>query len=244
MVKLFEGAVKNWKSVLLFLVFSLVFWLLEFVLQYYFLVPLDPLVPDQFGAAMVRSFAFSGATFFSAALLCSSIFRWFPRYAKHWPLRRSLGVMGFVFILMHSFSVVNFYFGGDPTGLYWSLNPFENPLIFGILAMPLFFVITITSTDWAMRKLGANWKTVQRLVYFAFMLSVFHFLIINPPALMNIAGYLLILVTFLALAGELYWFLKMGLQKKFSGTGSLIGFLIIFLYLLFIYFAFIVPKPM
>src|SRR3989344_8293117 len=246
MAKLFEGARQNKKFVAKFILFALIFWLLQFSFQYYFAVPNEPESSLFKGAgnllqtSLVRSLAFSGATFFAIALLLSSFFRWKPNYAKYWHVRRSFGVMGFVFIFFHFQSVLNFYFLGNLFALLPSINPFLNPIVFGLLAFPIFFLMFLTSTDWAFDKLGAKkWKTLHRLVYFGFMFGVFHFLLINPPILMSFPGYLLILITFSALAGELYWFIQTVLTKKSSTLATIIGILIILLYLLLGYFAFI-----
>ncbi|MBI4044185.1 MAG: ferric reductase-like transmembrane domain-containing protein [Candidatus Diapherotrites archaeon] len=233
MARLFEGALKNWKFVLKFLVFSVVFWLLEFAYQFYVLEP------ENFPSALIRSFAFSGATFIGLALLSSVLFKFKPVYAKYWHVRRSLGVTGFVFIIGHALSVTLFVFKGDVSQVFFSLNPIENPMIFGVIGYMVFLVMALTSTDWAMQKIGAaRWKTIHRLVYFGYFAAVFHFLTINQPALFNLAGYLLLAVTFLVLAGELYWFVKIAGKNKFSTLGAKIGFLLILLYLVFAYLVF------
>ncbi|MDO8633714.1 MAG: ferric reductase-like transmembrane domain-containing protein [archaeon] len=233
MARLFEGAMKNWKFVLEFLVFSVVFWLLQFVYQFYVVIP------GQFSFALIRAFAFSGATFIGLALLSSVFFKFRPVYAKYWHVRRSLGVAGLVFIAGHSLSVVNLLFGGDVSQVFFSLNPIENPMIFGVVGYLVFLVLALTSTDWAMEKIGpARWKTIHRLVYFGYFAAVFHFLAINQSALLNLAGYLLLAVTFLVLAGELYWFVKIAGKNKFSTLGAKIGFLLILLYLVFAYLVF------
>lgn len=236
MVKLFEGAVKNLKFVIGFIVFSLIFLLLEFAYQFYILIP------GEFIGSVIRSSALSGATFIGGALFSSSLFKLHPLWAKYWYVRRSLGVMGFVFIVVHFLSVFNFLFQRDFSALIWNLNPFENPIIFGLLAFPIFFLMAITSTDWAVEKLNPKrWKTIHRLVYFGYLFAVFHFLTINPEILMNIAGYLLLLVTFLALAGELYWFINTAKKYSFRSLGTIIGLTVILLYLLFFFIAFILP---
>lgn len=233
---LFEGARKNWKFVLKFLVVSIVFWLLQFAYQQYVLNN------EMVEISIVRSFALAGATYFGFALLSSTIFKWKPAWNRYWYVRRSFGVMGFVFILFHVFAVISFYYSGDISGVFYSLNPFENPIIFGVIAFPIFFIMAVTSTDWATMKLGARWKMLHRMVYFGYLASVFHFLLINPKSLMNAAGYLLIATTFSVLAGELFWFIKTVRKKNFSTIGTAIGILLIFVYLIITYFAYLAPK--
>ena len=236
MPKLFEGAAKNWRFVAKFAVFSVAFWLLEFLFQTTFVSPIN------LGFALVRSFGFSAATFISLALLSSVVFKFFPEFARYWHVRRSLGVMGYIFLSFHVFFAVRFFYNGNVFSAFFSLNPFENPVIFGAIANPVFFVMALTSTDWAVQKLGGkNWKAIHRLVYFAFFATVAHFLTINPPMLMNAAGYLLLLAAFLALAGELFWFVKTAAKNGFLTLGTKIGFLAILLYLIVAFIVFIAP---
>ena len=228
---MFEGAFKNWKFVLKFLLFSFVFWLLQFSYHYYFVS--GGLIELSF----IRSFAFSGATFIGLSLLSSILFKFKPVLARHWDIRRSLGVTGFIFIIFHFFSVVILGFKGDASQIFFSLNPFNNLILFGLLAFLIFLIVFLSSNDFAVKKLGyKKWKAIQRLVYFAYWAAVTHFALINPSALMNLSGLLLILVTVLVLLGELYWFLKTASQKNFKSLGALIGAIIIVLYLISIYF--------
>ncbi|MBI4181938.1 MAG: DM13 domain-containing protein [Candidatus Aenigmarchaeota archaeon] len=219
-----------------FLAFSLVFWGLEFAYQWYVLIP------GEVGGALVRSFALAGATFFGLALCSSAVFRWKPRWVKYWYVRRSLGVMGFVFIILHFVSTQQFLFNWDLPALFWSLDPFQNPVLFGLAAMPIFFLLAITSFDWAVDKLGQRkWKAIHRLVYFGYLFSVFHFLLINPALLLNPAGYLLLAVTALAVGGDLYWFIRTVVAKKSSKLGIAVGVLVILLWLVFGYLGFVAP---
>jgi glycine/D-amino acid oxidase-like deaminating enzyme/nitrite reductase/ring-hydroxylating ferredoxin subunit/DMSO/TMAO reductase YedYZ heme-binding membrane subunit len=234
--KMFEGAMRDWKFVLGFILLSLMFWGLQFAYQYFVLIP------GELQGALVRSFALSGATYFGFALFSSIVFKFRPPLGQYWYIRRAFGVMGFAFIFFHVFTVIRFFFGGDPSGAFYSLNPFENPIVFGALAYPVFFVMFLTSTDWAVGKLGAaRWKIVHRLVYFGYLFSVFHFILINPELLMNPAGYLLLAITALTLGGELFWWFKTVSKRNFSSLGTYIGILVIALYLLFSYFAFLAP---
>lgn len=225
MTRLFENAKRNWKSVFFFIFLSVLFWLLEFALQWYWLSP------QQMAFSLVRSFGFSAATFLALALFLSALFKWKPLWNKYWPLRRNLGVMGTVFLLLHfwfAFSGMDF----DFSFFFFSLDPFQNPLLPGLLALVLFLIVTLVSNDWLQEKLGGkNWKRIQQLVYLAFWASVVHFLSINPPMLQNPAGYLVLLVTALALFGELYWFVRMMLAKRAGKKALLVGLLLVALYL-------------
>ncbi len=237
MAKMFEGAIKNWKSVLIFLLFSVIFWLAQFAWQYF--DPANAGFPiEVYKIALVRSFAFTGTTFIAAALLSSVIFKFRPKFAVHWPTRRNFGVVGTFFVIAHIFAATGLYFAFNLSQVYFSLDPFVNPIIFGALALPIFIIVSIVSTDWVQQKLGANWKTVQRLVYIAFMFAIFHFTKQNPAALAGPPWLLLAAVTILAIVGELYWFIKITIDRKKITAGTLIGAAIILLYLATGYFSF------
>lgn len=230
---LFEGAARNWKFVLGFVALSIALWLAQFAYQFYAVSAGDV------GSSLVRSFAFTGATMIGASLFSSALFKWVPGLARHIPVRRSLGVVGAFFIFLHVLGALNFMLAWDASLVFVALNPFQNPLIFGMLALPIFAIMALTSTDWAVGRLGFNrWKSVHRLVYVGYLLAVFHFLLVNPPALMNAAGYALIAMTFLAVAGELFWFVKTVWLRKSSPAGVAVGTGIIFLWMLFLYLAY------
>lgn len=231
MVKLFEGARKDWRYVAKISLAAIAFWVLQFAYQFFFLVP------GEIAGALVRSFALAGATMISFALIIGPLSKIVPKY-NFVPHRRAVGVWGFSFILMHISSVVNFYFLGDVTGLYYDLNPYVNPIIFGIMAAALFVPMYLTSTDWAVEKLGfKKWKMVHRMVYLAYIFSVLHYTQINPALLENLAGYLLIAATVAAFGLELAAFAKSALQNpKRIGVG--IGIAIILLAAVLFYFAY------
>lgn len=230
MVRLFEGAVRNWRFVLGFVVLSVLAWAAEFAYQFYGFSQGEA-VPS-----IIRASSLAGATFIGLSLLSSSVFKWIPRYARYWYVRRSLGVVGVCFSLVHVFFVMSSLLGWNFGLLFASLNPFENPLVLGVLALPILIAMTLTSTDWAVQRMGfPRWKALHRLVYLAYLFVVFHFLLTYPDALMNLAGYILIAVTLAALAGELFWFVKTVWLKRAGLFGSLFGIIMIFLWLVFGY---------
>lgn len=200
-----------------------VYWFTEFLMQRLWLAADDPTV------ASVRSFAFAGTTLVSAALFSSVLFRWVPRWAQYWRFRRYLGVAGFILIAFHVWGAMYFYFNFDFATIYFSLNPIENPIVFGSIAFYILFLMAITSTDWAMQKLTPKvWKTLHRFVYVAYVAAIFHFLKAAPDGvLMTPPGYLLIGITLAALFGHLYWFFKIIAKKQFRSLGAFVGYAII-----------------
>lgn len=213
-----------WRQLFQFSVVPIVFWLVQFIVQYFWLAR------GEVGRSLARSFALAGATLIGAALFSSAIFRFYPPWAEHWRIRRYLGVSGAVLVSMHALSVYYFYFQMRVSDAYYSLNPFENPIVFGSFALFIFIVMACTSTDWMVEKLTPKWwKRIHRLVYLAYMASILHFILINPKLLANPPGVLLLLVTFLAVLGEVCWYVKIAMADKFKTVGSFVGLALIVL---------------
>lgn len=216
---------RHWRALLFFSLGATLFWLAEFLYQYFVLIP------KELPGSLVRSFALTGATLIGAAFFSSALFKWIPRWAQYWRYRRYLGVSGFVFIVGHVWSVYHFFFNYDVRAVYWSFDPIENPLVFGTIAFTLFFAMATTSTDWAVQFLKPkNWKRLHRVAYIAYWATIFHFTLVNPMLLENPAGYLLLAMTALALFGQFYWFVRT-LMKRRNIVGALVGLTVIVLYL-------------
>lgn len=208
---------------------TLGFWLLQFLYQYYVLVP------GELAGAFVRSFALAGATLIAAAVAIGPLAVVFPKRNFIY-LRRTFGVAGFTLAALHVASVMTFFFNWNVTFLFFDLNPFKNPLLFGAFAFLIFSVLFATSTDWAVRRLSyGTWKTLHRLIYFAFIATVLHYGLINPALLENPPGYLLIGMTVAAFGLDLAAFykkVKSGQAGKGAYVGAAIALLALVLFLL------------
>ncbi len=219
MPRLFQGARQDWRYTLKSIALGLLFWAIQLLYQFYVLIP------GEIKGSIVRGSALAGATLIGIALLIGPLARLFPRrnYVRH---RRTFGVLGFTFIIIHTMAVIAFLFNFDIGGLVFERNPYANPIIFGLLAFYIYIPLYLTSTDWATRKLGfRKWKAIHRLVYIAWILSVLHFVQINPKLLFNPAGYLLLIVTALVFIFEITAFIWH--VKAKGGPGKYIGALII-----------------
>ena len=229
----FDGAKRDWKFLTVFILLSVVFWFVQFLYQYYYYSPQD------LSLSLIRSFSLTGSTLVAFALLSSVIFKFRPRLAKYWYVRRAFGVMGFVFLSLHSRNVIEYLFEGNYLGIFFSLNPFYNPIIFGVGAITILFFMAITSFDWMVSKLTQKrWKMIHRFVYIALLFGLLHATLMNVDALMTPFGYLLIITTVLVLLGQLYWYIKISSRYNFRSTGTYIGAAIILLYISLIYYAF------
>lgn len=109
---------------------------------------------------------------------------WWPKFLRKYTyLRRHLGVVTFLYLLMH----ITFYVlkEGD-VGVAVSQVFEKTYLIFGILAFLIVTALTITSNNYSVRKLGRNWKKLHKLVYVALGLVIVHFVLIEKDDWMEI----------------------------------------------------------
>lgn len=194
---------KYWDNVWIFFIFAVAFWAIEFCFQYFWLSA------GHLDQSLIRSCALTGATFFAFALLSSAIFKCFPRTAIHWQVRRHFAVSAFVFLVVHAAFVTWFYYKFNIAQEYATLNPFENPIVFGALALPILFIMAATSTEYAMNKLTPKvWKSLHHLIYVGFILSLLHMGLINPDLLNSPPGYLLVALLVATISSQIYCFFK------------------------------------
>jgi methionine sulfoxide reductase heme-binding subunit len=95
-----------------------------------------------------------------------------PRPWLKWLLfrRRALGVSAFGYAVLHLIFYVIDMGNLDDMLAEWTMPGIWT----GWAAMLVFVPIALTSNDAAMRALKANWKSVQRLVYAAALLTLLH----------------------------------------------------------------------
>lgn len=90
------------------------------------------------------------------------------------PLRRPLGLYAFLYVSLHLLTFVWLDYG-----LNWAFivdGIFEQPYVLvGFTAYLLLIPLAATSTKWAMRRLGKNWKRLHKLVYLIGILGIIHF---------------------------------------------------------------------
>ncbi|HSB46440.1 MAG TPA: FAD-dependent oxidoreductase [Candidatus Bilamarchaeum sp.] len=229
--KLFDGARKNIGYVLKASALALLFWALQFSYMYFVSIP------GQLERSIILASSFSGATLIGIALMLGPIAVLFPKYNQvgH---RRTFGVWGFTFIITHA-TIASLFYMFTPDSFLFDLNPYSNPIVFGALAFMLYIPLYVTSTDWAISRLGVrNWKSVHRIVYLAYLFSTLHYIRINPELFWNLSKALLMAVTVSAYSLELAAYAKyMGKRRTLGNT--LYGAALIALGIMLLYFAFI-----
>jgi sulfoxide reductase heme-binding subunit YedZ len=124
-----------------------------------------------------------------------------------WPLRfrRLVGLYAFFYACLHlaTYLVLDL-------GAYWQqvfADIVKRPYItVGFAAWLLLLPLALTSTRWAMRRLGRRWGLLHRAVYAAAALAVLHFLWLVKSDLREPGVYAAILALLLGL--RLYWRLR------------------------------------
>ena len=132
------------------------------------------------------------------------------------PLRRTLGLAGFFYALAHLLTWGVLDLGLDGAAVLEDLT--ERPYVMaGMAAFTLFLVLAITSTRAWMKRLGARWTRLHRLVYPAAGLAVLHhFWLIKAdyrPAIVH--GMLLALL----LGARVVWSARRG-KRTAVGAGA------------------------
>ena len=106
-----------------------------------------------------------------------------PRLVR---FRRTIGLFAFAYVLLHltNYVVTDQWFDWAAIGKYILKRPF---ITVGMLAFVLLVPLAVTSTNWALRKLGpVRWRRLHRLTYLIVPLGVIHYLMLvkadhQPP---------------------------------------------------------------
>lgn len=163
-------------------------------------------------------YALVSITFLYFTLLATPLTQAFPGlpfrvvYIK---ARRALGVSAFVFGVLHA-SISYFVLLGGLAGISVLDTRSLTAVIFGFLALTILSLLTATSVNFMVRRLGSRWKPLHRLVYAAAVLILIHGTLLgtqlsNPwhPITLTVYGAVVFLLVLEGL--RIYRFL----QKKF-----------------------------
>lgn len=90
-------------------------------------------------------------------------------------LRKPLGLYSFLYVCLHLLVFMVADYGLD-WGLIWQAVAEKRYVLAGFAAFLLLLPLALTSTRWAMRRLGRWWKRLHWLIYPAGVLAVAHFL--------------------------------------------------------------------
>ncbi|MDO8633752.1 MAG: ferric reductase-like transmembrane domain-containing protein [archaeon] len=136
----------------------------------------------------------------SCALVVGPLSKMFPKtFGKFLLYRKDAGIAGFLFAILHSAYSLFVIYGLDPNKMLFA-NPKWIGFVAAVLAFGIFFLMAITSTAEAVKKMGyIKWKLLQTTGYVALFFAIVHFLVleIKPGKGLDVRPYGLV---FLALA--------------------------------------------
>lgn len=145
----------------------------------------EALFPLPAPTAFTRFFALSAYLLLCVSLMIGPLVVLRPKeFVQLMEPRRAVGIACFIFVLLHVLLAVSIGFGGNIGVLFYGANMWV-----ATLATLILLALTLTSSDYAIRKLGpAAWKNIQRLNYLAFALASLHFISYATGLFVNVNG--------------------------------------------------------
>lgn len=101
--------------------------------------------------------------------------RLWPRLSWLIKFRRLLGLFAFFYATLHLLTWIALYNGFDPAAMAADFVK-RRYITMGITAWLLLLPLAVTSTNWAIRKMGGkNWNRLHKLVYAAAVCGIIHY---------------------------------------------------------------------
>lgn len=120
------------------------------------------------------------------ALLCTPLNTIF-KLKQALKIRRALGLYAFLYATIHFllFAGVDYRFNLE----FILADTAKKPFVWvGLTTLLILLVLAVTSFQWAMKRLGKNWKSLHRLVYLAGVLDVIHYAWAKKANLFALSG--------------------------------------------------------
>jgi sulfoxide reductase heme-binding subunit YedZ len=109
------------------------------------------------------------------SLAITPVRRLFPRLSWLIKFRRLLGLFAFFYATVHMLAYVALYSGFDVNTMAADIAK-RRFITVGVAAWLLLLPLALTSTNWAIRKLGGKrWNRLHKLVYVAAVFGVIHY---------------------------------------------------------------------
>lgn len=119
--------------------------------------------------------------------------------------RRLLGLFAFFYGTIHMLAYVALYAGFDVNAMLADIEK-RRFITIGVAAWLLLLPLALTSTNWAIRKLGGkNWNRLHKLVYVAAVCGVIHYWWQVKPGVLSPLRLTLVLGVLLAARPVLAW---------------------------------------
>ena len=130
---------------------------------------------------LTQAYAFLAVIYLYISILASPLYIVFPTFpfrGLYIKARRAIGVSAFLFALLHAY---NAFFGQLQgfAGLQFLSFSYLFPIFLGATSLLILFLMTLSSTNYAVVKLGKYWKRLHRFVYVVGLLTVIHALLLG-----------------------------------------------------------------
>jgi sulfoxide reductase heme-binding subunit YedZ len=128
-----------------------------------------------------------------------------PRLSWLIKFRRLLGLFAFFYATVHMLTYVALYAGFDITTMEADIAK-RRFITMGVAAWLLLLPLALTSTNWAIRKLGGkNWNRLHKLVYVAAICGIIHYWWQVKPGVLSPLRLTIVLAVLLAARPVLAW---------------------------------------
>ncbi len=126
-------------------------------------------------AAIAFSTGLATLYLLTITLAITPVRRLIPRLSWLIKFRRLLGLFAFFYASLHMLTYVALYSGFSLAAMRSDISQ-RRFITMGVAAYLLLLPLAVTSTTWAIRKLGGkNWNRLHKLVYVAVICGVVHF---------------------------------------------------------------------
>jgi len=128
-----------------------------------------------------------------------------PRLSWLIKFRRLLGLFAFLYGTLHLLTYVALYAGFDVNAMVADIEK-RRFIAIGVAAWLLLLPLAVTSTTWAIRKMGGkNWNRLHKIVYIAAICGVVHYWWQVKPGVLSPLRLTVVLAVLLAARPVLNW---------------------------------------
>lgn len=123
-----------------------------------------------------KALAHTGFLLIGISLVLSSVCYFWNFADKYIIFRKHFGLVGFAYVLAHTFVTLIPLYGYYPFPSYFLNNNNVAPFIFAVIALLIFTIMAAISNQFAIREIGGkHWKMILRTGYIAYFFSILHF---------------------------------------------------------------------
>jgi len=156
-------------------------------------------------AAIAFSTGLATLYLLTITLAITPVRRLIPRLSWLIKFRRLLGLFAFFYASLHMLTYVALYSGFSLAAMRSDISQ-RRFITMGVAAYLLLLPLAVTSTTWAIRKLGGkNWNRLHKLVYVAVVCGVIHFWWQVKPGVLKPLGITIVVAVVLLARPVLAW---------------------------------------